>query len=83
MGDVKSLLIFAILGPEDKAEFLEFVYRGVPISSSRKDEVAEDQKNQARRSGDFSYTAIMEGPALLVMEWMELLRSQCRRRTRC
>ena len=30
MGDARPLLIFTMLGPEDKAEFLDFVYRGVP-----------------------------------------------------
>ena len=54
MGDARPLLIFTMLGPEDKAEFLDFVYRGVPISSSRKDEETENQNNQARGSGDLS-----------------------------
>ena len=52
-GDAKPLLIFIMLGPEDKAAFLDCVLRGIDIVPLREDAVPEIQDGkQARGSGE-------------------------------
>ena len=52
-GDAKPLLIFIMLGPEDKAAFLDCAARGIDIEPLRDDAVPEIQDgNQARGSGE-------------------------------
>ena len=40
-GDAKPLLIFTLLGPEDKAAFLDYALRGISIEQARDEPVAE------------------------------------------
>ena len=52
-GDAKPLLIFIMLGPEDKAAFLDHALRGIDIEPLRDDADPEIQDgNQARGSGE-------------------------------
>ena len=57
-GDSKPLLIFTLLGPEDKAAFLDYALTGIPLEPAREDPVVEaEDDNQARGSGDLPYAA--------------------------
>ena len=54
MGDARPLLVFTMLGPDEKADFLDLVNKDVSISSFGQGKNLEDQNNQARGSGDLS-----------------------------